>query len=147
MFCVEELATLLKGSKNNKVPDADSVINGFLKYCGSEVRNQLLKIIDLIFLKKGKYLIFRKNLMKPLYKKGDKSEYRNYRGVSLVSVGSKLPSNMILFRLRDAVDKVIRVEQCGSRKGRGCIDEIFTLRLFEKCLSCQNTFGPQFYRL
>ena len=62
----------------------------------------------------------------------------NYRGISLVSVGSKLLSNMILFRLRDAVDKVLREEQCGFRKGRGCVDQIFTLRLIiEKCLSCQ----------
>ena len=35
---------------------------------------------------------------------------------SLVSVGSKLLSNMILFRLRHAVDKVLREEQCGFRK-------------------------------
>ena len=33
---------------------------------------------------------FRKTLIKPLYKKGDKSDCGNYRGISLVSVGSKL---------------------------------------------------------
>ena len=36
---------------------------------------------------------------------------------ALVSVGSKLLSNMILFRLRDAVDKILREEQRGFRKG------------------------------
>jgi hypothetical protein len=45
---------------------------------------------------------------------------------------------MILIRLRDAVDKVLREEQCGFRKGRGCVNQIFTLRLIiEKCLSFQ----------
>ena len=45
---------------------------------------------------------------------------------------------MILFILRDAVDTVLREEQCGFRKGRGCVDHVFTLRLIiEKCLSCQ----------
>ena len=85
-------------------------------------------------------MIFEKGetLVKPLYKKGDKSEYFNYWSISLVSVGSKLLSNMILFRLRDVVDQVLREEQCGFRKGRGCVDQIFTLRLIiEKCLSCQ----------
>ena len=78
---------------------------------------------------------FRKTLIKPLYKKGDKSEADNYCGISLVSLDSKFLSNMILFRLRDAVDKVIREEQCSSRKGRGCF-QIFTPRLIiEKCLS------------
>ena len=51
-----------------------------------------------------------KTLIKPLYKKGDKTECRDYRGISLVSVGSKLLGNIILFRLRDAVDKVLREE-------------------------------------
>ena len=59
---------------------------------------------------------FRKTFIKPLYKKGEKSECCNYRGISLVSVGSKLLSNMILFRLGDAVDKVIREGQCGFKK-------------------------------
>ena len=45
---------------------------------------------------------------------------------------------MILFRLRDAVDKVLSEEQCGFRKGRGCFDQVFTLKLIiEKSLRCQ----------
>jgi hypothetical protein len=52
----------------------------------------------------------RKTLIKPLYKKGDISECGNYQGLSLVSVGRKLLSNMILFRLRDAVDEVSKGE-------------------------------------
>ena len=81
---------------------------------------------------------FRKTLTKPLYKKGGKSECGNYWDISLVPVGSKLLSNMTFFGLSDAADKVIREEQCDCRKGRGCVDQIFTLRLIiEKCLSCQ----------
>ena len=138
LFSEEELATVLEGLKNNKAPGADSMINEFLKYGGSEVRNKLLKIMNMIFEKGEVPNDFRKTLIKPLYKKGDKSECRNYRGISLVSVGSKLLSNMILFRLRHAVDKVLREEQCGFRKGRGCVDHVFTLRLIiEKSLRCQ----------
>ena len=39
LFCEEELATVLKGLKNNKVPGAYSAVNGFLKYGGSEFRS------------------------------------------------------------------------------------------------------------
>ena len=45
---------------------------------------------------------------------------------------------MKLFRLRDAVDKVLREEQCGFRKGGECVDQVITLRLIiEKSLRCQ----------
>ena len=45
LFSEEELATALKVLKNNKAPGAYSMINEFLKYGGSEVRNKLLKIM------------------------------------------------------------------------------------------------------
>ena len=73
LFSEEELATVLKGSKNNKAPGPDSIINEFLKYGGSEVRNKLLKIMNMNFEKGEVPNNFRKTLIKPLYKKGDKS--------------------------------------------------------------------------
>ena len=95
-----------------------------------------MKIMNMIFQKGEVPNDFRKTLIKPLHKKSDKSECRNYRGISLVFVGSKLLSNKMLFRLRDAADKVLREEHCGFRKGRGCVNQIFTLRLIiKKCLS------------
>ena len=84
----------------------------FHKFDGSEVRNKLLKIVNMIFEKKEVPNDFRKNLNKLLYKKGDKIGCRDYRGISLVSVGSKLLSSMILFRLRDAVDEALREKKC-----------------------------------
>ena len=66
--------TVLKGLQNIKAPGADTVVNELLKYCGSEVRNKLLKIMNMIF-EIGKIPSgFRKTLIKPLYKKGDESE-------------------------------------------------------------------------
>ena len=52
---------------------------------------------------------------------------------------------MTIFRLRDAVDKVIREEECGSRNGRVCVDQIFILRLMiDKCLNPQTSLVPNF---
>ena len=90
-------------------------------------------------MKKLKYLaIFRKTLIKPLYKKGDKSECGNYRDISLVPIGSKVLSHMIFSRQGDAVDKVLREERCGCRKGRGFVNQILNHWLIiEKCRSYQ----------
>ena len=67
--------------------------------------------------------------MNPSIKKGDKSKCGNYRGIRLVSVGRKLFSKIIVFRHGDTVDKLLREEQLGFRKGRGGVDQIFPLKL------------------
>ena len=85
--------------------------------------------LSMIFEKGEEPSNFRKTLIKPLYKKDDANEWGNYRGISQVSLGSKLLSLMILFRLRDTVDKAPREEQWGFRKGRGCVYQSFPLRL------------------
>jgi len=50
-------------------------------------------------------------------------------GVRLLFVVQKLLTLMVLCRLGDVVDNVLREEQCSFRKGIGCIDKIFTLRI------------------
>ena len=50
----------------------------FLDFDGSEVRNKLLKITNIIFEKEEVPSNYRKTFTKPLYKKGDKSEGDNY---------------------------------------------------------------------
>ena len=95
LFSEEKLATVLKGLQNNKASEAYSMIKEFLKYGGSEVRNKLLKTMNKNFEKGEVPNDLRKTLIKPLYKKSDKSGCRNYRGISLVSVGRNLLSNTI----------------------------------------------------
>ena len=97
LFCEGELVTVVKGLKNDKALGADSLVNEFFKYGGHEVRNKLLKIMNMS-LEKGE-------------------------------IPSKLLSMMIHFTLKDAVDKVFKEEQYGIRNGRGCVNQILTLRL------------------
>ena len=59
-----------------------------------------------------------------LYKnKGKKSEFGNYYGISLLSVPGKVFASIILNRCKDALDQVLREEQGGFRKSRGCTDQ------------------------
>ena len=100
--------TVIKGLKNNNPPGADSAVNEYPKNGGFQIRNKLLKIMNTTFEKGEVPSDFRETLIKPLYKKLDKSEHGDYRSISLASVDCKLLSNMMLFRLRDDVDKVLR---------------------------------------
>ena len=50
-------ALLLKGLKNNKAPDSDSVVNVFFKYGGYEVKKKLLKIMNYVFKNRNCFAI------------------------------------------------------------------------------------------
>ena len=81
---------------------------------------------------------WRKSELVVLYKKGDTKECKNYRGISLLSVAEKAFARIILTRMQKAVDKRLRENQAGFREGRGCVDQIFSLKiLMEKCLEYQ----------
>ena len=67
-------------------------------------------------------------------KKGSLSDCNNWRGITLLSVPSKIFCKVIIQRITQAVDDLLRNEQSGFRKGRGCTDHIFTLRnILEQC--------------
>ncbi|XP_061192296.1 uncharacterized protein LOC133200525 [Saccostrea echinata] len=61
-------------------------------------------------------------------KKGDLSNCNNYKGIMLLLVTMTVLSRVILNRITDMADSLLRKEQAGFRKGRSCADQIFTLR-------------------
>ena len=61
-------------------------------------------------------------------KKGALSECSNWRGITLLSTPSKILTKVIMKLLSLSVDHKRREEKAGFRRGRGCIDHIFTLR-------------------
>ena len=65
-------------------------------------------------------------LIVKLPKKGDLQMCDNWRGITLLSIPSKVFCKIILKRIEAAVDAMLREEQSGFRRGRGCIDQIFT---------------------
>ena len=71
-------------------------------------------------------------------KKGALSNCNNWRGITLLSVLSKILAKLIITRISEAVHQQLRQEQAGFRKGRGCTDQIFTLRnVIEQCTEWQ----------
>jgi hypothetical protein len=64
-----------------------------------------------------------------LPKKGDLSNYANYRGITLLSVPGKVLSRILLNRMMNAVESQLRDQQGGFRKDRSCTDQIATLRI------------------
>lgn len=72
-------------------------------------------------------------LIYPIFKKGDRTEVKNYRGISILNSSYKLYAKIINDRLRPLMEVLISNSQHGFRKGRSCSDCIFSVtQLIEK---------------
>jgi hypothetical protein len=69
----------------------------------------------------------------PIFKKANKWDCNNYRGISLLNVAYKVYANIITRRLNIINEYILSEEQCGFRKGRSYSDCIFiTEQLIQK---------------
>jgi hypothetical protein len=64
----------------------------------------------------------------PIHRKGDKTDCRYYRGISLLSTSYKILSNILLARLTPYADEITGDHQCAFRRKRSTTDEIFYIR-------------------
>ena len=64
-----------------------------------------------------------------LPKRGDLGLCKNWRGIMLLSVPSKVFCWIILERLKHALDRKLHCLQAGFRKDKSCTDHIATLRI------------------
>jgi hypothetical protein len=65
---------------------------------------------------------WKRQILVPLHKKGSRNVCDNYRGIALLSIPSKVFATAILNRLKPRAEMLLRENQCGFRKGRGCAD-------------------------
>ena len=72
-------------------------------------------------------------------------ECDNLRGITLLSITSKVLCSIIIERIRTAVDEHLRKEQAGFPKGRGSTRQIFVLRnIIEHCYEWKDTLYLNF---
>ena len=69
----------------------------------------------------------------PIFKKGDRKQCTNYRGISLLSLLGKVYAKCLERICREIVESKLEDGQCGFCLGRSTTDQIFTLKqIFEK---------------
>jgi hypothetical protein len=71
---------------------------------------------------------WKESIIVPIHKKGDKTDCNNYRGIALLSTAYKILSNILLARLTPYVNEMIGDHQCGFRRNRSTMDQIFYIR-------------------
>ena len=91
---------------------------------------------------------FKDALIVPIFKKGDRSQCGNHRGIFLLSVAGKILARILLRRLQKVAENVLPESQAGFRAGRGTVDMVFSARqILEKCREQQMPTAMIFYDL
>ena len=114
--------------KRDKAAGPDRVHPALIKEGGTELVSSLTRLFQRIWNEENTPKEWNESTVIPIFKKGARTQCENHRGISLVAVVSKVLSSIILRRLSSYREKQTRENQGGFRPGRGCIDQIFTLR-------------------
>jgi hypothetical protein len=109
-----EVELTIEKLKVHKSPGIDQIPPEFIKAGGSTIRCEILKLIISIWNEKKKLHEESKELIVvPDDKKGDTTDFINYRGISLLQTTYKILSNIQLCRLTLYTEEIIGNHQCG----------------------------------
>ena len=123
----DEIVTAVKQLKNRKAPGGDNIPAELYKANTQEMTIEFGKIYKKIWQNEAIPTEWENAILIPVFKKGDRTSCKNYRGISLISVAYKVLEKIILKRLMPVKNPTTRESQAGFRPGRGCVDQIFTL--------------------
>ena len=101
------------------------------------IRSEINKIITSVWNKEELHEEWEKSIIVPIYKKGDKTDCNNYRGISFLSTVYKILSNILLSKLTPYAEEIIGVHQCGFLGNRSTNDHILCIhQIYEKKWQC-----------
>lgn len=124
-----EIKAAIKQQKTGKAAGPDNIPPEALKVDINTSTDMLYSLFGRIWNEEKTPTEWAEGHIVKLPKKGDLRKCNNYRGITLLSVPSKIFNRVILNRLQEAVDKRLRDQQAGFRKDRSCTDHIATLRI------------------
>jgi hypothetical protein len=125
---LDEVELAIGKLKSYKSPGIDQIPAELIKAGGKGLHMRIHKLIQLIWDKEEMPQQWKESIIIPVHKKGDKTECGNYRGISLLSTSYKILSNILLARLTPYANEIIGDHQCGFRRNRSTIDQIFCIR-------------------
>ncbi|KAJ4441531.1 hypothetical protein ANN_11387 [Periplaneta americana] len=120
-----EVEIAIVNLKKYKSPGIDQIPAELIQEGGSALYSEIYKLVLAIWEKEIVPEQWKESIIVPIFKKGDKTNCGNFRGISLLLTSYKILSNILLRRLTPYVDEIIGDHQCGFRRNRSTIDKIF----------------------
>ena len=128
---VEEIYLRVKELKNGKACGTDKILNEFIKATFSIMKHVYVDLFNRVLNSGQIPESWTIGMIMPIYKnKGDKGEFDNYRGITILSCLGKLFTSVINARLNRYSNEVnlLNENQTGFRKGYSTLDHIFLLK-------------------
>ncbi|MDA8001968.1 MAG: reverse transcriptase domain-containing protein [Alphaproteobacteria bacterium] len=125
----EEIITAISELSSGKAPGLDGISLEMLSLGEDATIYWLKSIFDAIWVTESVPMDWQSQLLVPLHKKGSRTICDNYRGIALLSIPGKVFAKAILNRIKPRAEELLRESQCGFRRGRGCADQLFSLRM------------------
>nr|XP_027237025.1 uncharacterized protein LOC113828287 [Penaeus vannamei] len=127
-----EFDAALKQMRHGKAAGPDNIPTEFLTHGGLVLKTRLHSLILKAWEEKQAPNDWKDALLVTIFKKGDRRECGNYRGISLLSIAGKILARILLNRLQIVAEIILPESQCGFRPSRGTIDMIFCARQLQE---------------
>jgi hypothetical protein len=149
----EEMTKALRCMQEGKAGGDDDALVEYIKHGGERLKQEVFRIVqemwrEAAYAEKGKEgerwpKEWKIALQVPLWKKkGDRKDKNTWRGITLLSVGSKLLARVVSARTQKWSEPWQREDQDGFRKGRGVDDTTqVTRRLVDETM-CSEEATP-----
>ena len=129
---IEEVRAAIGRIKRGKACGADGVFGEMLRSGGELLVNRMHGLILKVWRQEHVPEDWRDAVVIPLFKKGDRKVCDNYRPISLLSVAGKVLVMILEKRMREIIEPQLAEGQCGFRRGRGTVDQIFVTRMISE---------------
>ena len=144
----EEIECALKEIRES-APGKDGVRIGYIRYASEEVKERVIGLVLRMFEggPGGWEESLRKGVMVPLFKKGDRNDRNNYRGVCLLAMGSRILARILAKRLGKWAERLGMLDenQSGFRTGRSTGDAAqILIRMQEDLVDYRRRLGDRY---
>nr|KAG5698578.1 hypothetical protein BaRGS_027089 [Batillaria attramentaria] len=111
--------------RNGKAAGPDEIPAEAIKADTETAVNMLHSLFSKIWEKEEVPAQWKEGIVIKLPKKGDHRDCSNYRGIMLLSVPGKVLNRILLERMREEVDPMLRDQQAGFRRNRSYYEKAF----------------------
>jgi len=126
-------------AKNNTSPGLDGITNELLKNGGDHMHRSIFVMFKKFIALEKTPKEWNRGIIVPIFKKGDRKDLNNYRGITLTSCVSKVFNRIIAMSISKFLENsnILSEVQGGFRPLHRCEDHIFTLKSIAACRSAE----------